>query len=432
MEETNVKKLFVGEILIVDDEIQKEGSEISFIVEHLENKGFSVLKKETFPTLEDLECHKISMVICDWMFLGRYVDGDLNAEAVIGFINRVQSKFFVPVFICTGTQKENVEQYLMNPDFMCETYKNNGASSIFIVNKEEIKGDLIFSFLNNWLEKNPSVKLMKEWEISIENVKNKMFTDLYKTSEYWPCVLAKNFKEDEEQNIPEAMGEFVTKNLLSRICDYDISEIADGENAEVDMEVVLEGERCYHYENTTVGRTTAFKTGDILQKDEALFIVIKRQCDLNREENSNLYVLKMQELATIGENPIAVDMEKNEICILSTSYKLDKSKEKKINKELDRAFEKTRVLFRGKIIETVSQVIIPCICGKKAVSINLKELEHINLTEDELGQYIRRARLLEPYCSIVVDKFAAYMSSKGSMRTPKELFTGKYFIDEEG
>lgn len=428
MDETNVKKLFVGEILVVDDEIQEEGSDISIIIEYLEEKGFSVLKKETFPPIEALEGHKISMVICDWMFIKQ--DDDLNAESVIRFINSIQLKYFIPVFICTGSKKEDVENYLLNPHFMCVNYKNNEASSIFIVNKGEIKGDLIFSFLHNWLEKNPSVKLMKEWEMSIEKVKNKMFTDLYTTSEYWPCVLAKNFNEDQERNVPEAMGEFVTKNLLSRICDYSISEIAHGEDAEVDLEMVLEGERCYHYENTTVEATTAFKTGDVLQKGEELFIVIKRQCDLNREQNTNLYVLNMQELATIDQIPIAVDLDNNEVRIFSARYQLEKCKESRINKELDKAFGKTRVLHRGKILETVFQVIVPCVCGKKAVSIDLRQLGLINLEDGEITEYKRIARLLEPYTSIIVDKFASYMSSKGSMRIPEELFTEKYFVDD--
>lgn len=428
MDEANVKNLFVGEILVVDDEIQEEESDISVIIEYLESQGFSLIKKETFPLIEKLEGHKISMVICDWMFIENNLD--LNAEAVIGFINNIQSKYFIPVFICTGSKKEDVVRYLTNPDFNCGNYKNNEASSIFIVNKDEIKGDMIFEFLHKWLEKNPSVKLMKEWEISIENVKNKMFSDLYKTSEYWPCVLAKTFRADREQNIPEAMGEFVTRNLLSRICDYNISEIVEGENADIDMEVVLEGERCYHYENANIKATTAFKTGDILQKGEALFIVVKRQCDLNGSANKNLYVLRMKELTEVEQKPIAVNLEGNEVRIFSAHYQLEKSEEDKINKELDNAFEKTRVLHQGKILETAFQVIVPCVCRKKAVAIDLRRLELIELIDEKLVEYERIARLLEPYISIVVDKFASYMSSKGSMRIPEELFTERYFIDD--
>ena len=67
--------------------------------------------------------------------------------------------------------------------------------------------------------------------------------------------------------------------------------------------------------------------------------------------------------------------------------------------------------------------------GKKVVMIDLKELDIVKFESVEFKQYERVARLLEPYISIVTDKFAAYMSSKGSMRIPEELFTEKFFID---
>ena len=121
------------------------------------------------------------------------------------------------VFICTSLDKPDVEKYLANPEYNCTRYKKNEASSIFVVKKGDIKNDKLFDFLKEWLKKNPSVKLLKEWEISLEIAKNNMFNELYNASEYWPWVLAKTYKEDGERNIGDSMGEFVTKNLLSRI-----------------------------------------------------------------------------------------------------------------------------------------------------------------------------------------------------------------------
>ena len=124
----------------------------------------------------------------------------------------------------------------------------------------------LFDFLQDWLLKNPSVKLLKEWELSLEIAKNNMFNDLYNASEYWPWVLAKAFKEDGEKNIGESMGEFVTKNLFSRISDYSIGEITPDSSVDICVESVLEGERCYYYSDTSINSTTSFKTGDILKK----------------------------------------------------------------------------------------------------------------------------------------------------------------------
>lgn len=426
-----IKRMFVGEILIVDDDVYEEDTDAYVIAEYLKQQEFSVMTKDTFPKENELVGHKLSMIICDWGF--RDENDEENARAVISFLNMVQSKQFSPVFICTSYDKIEVEKYLVDAKYNCTRYKNNAASSIFIVKKGDIKGEKLFEFLEKWLLNNPSVKLLKEWETSLEIAKNNMFNDMYNASEYWPWVLAKAYKEDGEKNIGEAMGEFVTKNLLSRISEYDIKEMLPDNNININVEEVLEGERCYYYSETSINSDTSFKTGDIIKRGEELFIVIKRQCDLNRKENMDLYVLKMSEMKQISKNPISINQEENTIQIMENTYPLNGTKIQKINKQLETVFEKTRALHKGKILETAFQVIIPCVCHKKVVAVDLKSLDIIKFSNAKFELYERVARLLEPYVSIVIDKFAAYMSSKGSMRIPEELFTEKFFVeDSEG
>lgn len=424
-----IKRMFVGEILIVDDDVYEEDTDAYVIANYLREQNFSVITKDTFPKENELVGHKLSMVICDWMF--KRSDDDGNAREVIAFLNKVQSKEFIPVFICTSIDKIDVERYLTNSEYNCDRYKKNEASSIFVVKKGDIKGEKLFEFLEKWLLNNPSVKLLKEWETSLEIAKNNMFNDMYNASEYWPWVLAKTYKEDGEKNIGEAMGEFVTKNLLSRISDYGIEELEPDGSVDISVEAVLEGERCYYYSNGTIDKDTSFKTGDILKKSGKFYIVIKRQCDLNRSDNSNLYVLKMSEVKNASVNPISISEDGMTIHILNNHYSLGETDISIINEELSDVYSKTRVLHKGKILEMNSQVIIPCVCGKKVVSIELKELILIEFKDNNVDKYTRVARLLEPYISIVTEKFASYMSSKGSMRTPEELFTGKYFIDDK-
>lgn len=422
-----IKEMFVGEILIVDDQVYEEYTEAYVMADYLKKQGFSVIEKETFPVENELAGHKLSMVICDWMLLKGNEEG--NAQAVINFLNRVQSKEFIPIFICTSIDRNVVEEYLTDSKYNCKNYKANAASSIIIVRKEDIKNEKIFDFLTEWLLKNPSVKLLKEWEKSLEIAKNNMFNELYNASEYWPWVLAKTYHEDGEKDIGESMGEFVTKNLLSRISEYCIEDVIADVNVDIDVATVLEGERCLYYQDNAVTSQTAFKTGDILKKGHKWYIIVKRQCDLNRTQNDNLYVLKMSELKNVGVEPISVSEDGKTIYIFNKGYPLDEADINTINEQLSEAYSKTRVLHKGKILEINSQVIIPCVCGKKVVSIDLTGLSCIEIKDIE--QYERIARLLEPYISIVTDKFAFYMSSKGSMRTPIELFTKKYFIDEE-
>lgn len=169
----DTKRMFVGEVLIVDDEVYEEDTDAYVIANYLEQQNFSVIRKDTFPDISHLAGHKLSMVICDWMFKKGDMDG--NARAVIDFLDKVQSKEFIPVFICTSLEKSEVERYLIDPNYNCTRYKSNDASSIFVVKKGDIQGEKLFDFLQDWLLKNPSVKLLKEWELSLESAKNNMF-----------------------------------------------------------------------------------------------------------------------------------------------------------------------------------------------------------------------------------------------------------------
>ena len=73
-----IKKMFVGEILIIDDEVDEEYTEAWTIAEYLRTQNFSVITKDTFPNESELAGHKLSLVICDWMF--KRGDEDGNCE----------------------------------------------------------------------------------------------------------------------------------------------------------------------------------------------------------------------------------------------------------------------------------------------------------------------------------------------------------------
>lgn len=427
----NIREKFQGDIIIVDDEVNTPDTDIFNIKSFLLSEKYTVIEYDTFPQESELLSRKIAFIICDWLFIK--TNDDNNAEAVIKFLNKMQEHIFVPVFICSSIERNEIERYLLVEGKGCKKYKKNDASCIFIVKKSDIKGKKIYSFLDNWLIKNPSVKLLKEWEKSIETAKNKMFNDLYVESEYWPCVIAKNFTEDRV-NPGNAIGEFLTKNLLSRISDYNISAIENNAHESVDLERVLDGERCFYYDSKEITKDTVFFTGDILLLGDKYYVNIKRQCDLNNIDNKNLYLLNVSKLDSIENSPISIDSDLSGIKVYDKHFNLSEDKAKTINKAMEKVFSKTRALHKGKILEINSEVIIPCVCCMKAAKIDLRSLEVEKLVveqEDNISKFKRVARLLEPYITIVIEKFSAYTSSKGSMRTPEELFSGKFFINDD-
>lgn len=70
-----------------------------------------------------------------------------------------------------------------------------------------------------------------------------------------------------------------------------------------------------------------------------------------------------------------------------------------------------------------------CVCHLDVCKISLRSLRVISVANLKTD-YKRKARLLEPYISIVTEKFASYITSKGTMRTPESLLTHKFICQD--
>lgn len=73
----NIRKMFKGEILIIDDEINDDSTDIYKIAQYLNENRFYVLPYEVFPDSSEICNVNISFMICDWKFTDG--DEDLNA-----------------------------------------------------------------------------------------------------------------------------------------------------------------------------------------------------------------------------------------------------------------------------------------------------------------------------------------------------------------
>lgn len=423
----NVRKTFKGEILIIDDEVNDDSTDIYKIKHYLEINHFHVLSYDSFPVSDEIDNLNIAFMICDWKF--KDGDEDYNAEQVISFLNQITRDRLFPIFICTSLDKQFVKDYLLSS---CEKFKDNMASCIFVVNKNEIQNEKIFEIINQWLANNPSIKTMKAWERAIDRAKEKLFSDLYNESEYWPLVLYQSFEVDGD-DANEEMGQFLSRNLFSRVNNtYTFEKFARTEDMNIDLLKILDGERTFYYQDEIITDDTLLHTGDIFESAGKLFINIKRQCDLIRN-NVDVYLLSLESAGNMVNAPIRLSDDKKHLLILGVEYEIESKPLQKINTALDKAFGKTNALYQGKFLEKNYEVIIPCVYHLDVCRINLRSLKVISI-ETLKTDYKRKARLLEPYINIVTEKFATYVSSKGTMRTPEALLTHKFLIrdiDEE-
>ncbi len=422
----NIRKMFKGEILIIDDEVNDLETDICKIKCYLESNRFPVRAYEAIPLIDEIVALNIAFVICDWKFID--ADEDENARNVIEFLNELTQDKLIPVFICTTIEKPTIKAYL-SADGGCKKFKDNDASCVFVVDKSEIKDEKIFEVINNWLNKNPSIKTMKSWENSIDRAKEKLFSDLYNESEYWPLVLYQSFETDgDDPN--EGMGQFLSRNLFSRVSDtYSFEKflLPESEEKDIDLLKILNRERTLYYMDDAITDDTVLHTGDIFESEEKSYINIKRQCDLIRG-NKNVYLLDLKFAGSMSDAPIRLSEDKKVLSILGKNYSIADKTVQNINNCLDNAFSKTNALHQGKFLEKVFEVIIPCVYKYDVCKIDLRSLNVIPV--DELKEnYKRKARLLEPYINIVTEKFASYVSSKGAMRTPEALLTHKFFYD---
>lgn len=424
----NVRRNFPGEIVIIDDEINDELSEIYEIKEYLCKNRFSVLSYESIPNVAELKEHKIGFIICDWRFSS--FREDRNAEIVIQFLNEITESMFAPIFICTTLSKNTLEEILLAENG-CKKYKGNDASCIFIVEKSNIKDDKIFTAINTWMEHNPSVKTMKEWERVLDVAKEKMLSSMYSETEFWPNILYKSFEEDGEDP-SDGIGQFLTRSLVSWVGHtYKFSRYDNTTDLnQQDIRVILERERTLYYSEgeRVITSTSIIYTGDIFESDNKKYINIKRQCDLMRD-NKDLYLLCLNNAGRLSDHPIRLSEDKSKVCIVGKNYSLGDVKIDKINKAFDEVFSKTNTMHKGKFLEKVFEVIIPCVCGYEVCKIDLRTLSVVSMDVIR-DKYKRVARLLEPYINIVTEKFGSYISSKGVMRTPETLLTHKFIYNE--
>lgn len=423
----NIRTMFKGDIVIIDDEVNDASTDIYKIKQYLMENHFQTRSYESIPLVEEVRGLDIAFIICDWRFKDR--DDDLNAEQIISFLNEVTCNRLIPIFICTSLDKQFVKNYLIEG---CKKFKDNYASCIFVVNKNEIQNEKIFDIIDQWISNNPSIKTMKAWEKAIERAKEKLFSDLYDESEYWPLVLYDSFEADgEDPN--EELGQFLSRNLIARSSgSFEFEKIKCRKLGSIDIVGVLDGERTFYYQDENVNDTTLLHTGDIFESAGKLYINIKRQCDLMRG-NKDVYLLTLESAGRMGGAPVRLTEDKQSLCILGKEHNIAKKKLENINEALNNAFVKTNALHQGKFLEKNYEVIIPCVYHLEVCRINLRSLKVI--TVDTLKtDYKRKARLLEPYINIVTEKFATYVSSKGTMRTPETLLTHQFIIcdiDEE-
>lgn len=437
----DVERLFNGIAVIVDNEIEDKESAIYKIKGLIEAKNIPVATFSEVPQLDTIPAlASASFIILDWDYTNGEFDiedgeriavpGELsesNETRLIDFIKKLLDEIFVPVFIFTAKPSNTVIESLREASL----WDDSKVNRIFVKQKAEVDTDEeLFSAITEWVKKMPSVYVLKEWEGIIRQAQSSMFNELYTYSPNWAKIIWDMLKADSRDNQRE-FGDFITKQLLNRIVGYSFDEatITTGDKIHIEeLQKVVEGER---FVRCSQPQPQAY-TGDLFLDTDSghnvYYLNIRAQCDLARNSNPDLYLIRGTELSDADIVTKEIEFTNNKILQFGAEkrYSLEDlgeicQNEEKLNElnELFSTYRKNAYFTNGNIIGKKSEIIITCVAGNKALKFRL-DIDKIKNYNQMKGKLI--GRILPPYITQIQQNCASYIVREGIMPVPNEIF----------
>jgi hypothetical protein len=388
----NVEQLLKGIVVVIDDELDKPDANINKIIEQLNDKNYPILKYKELDKIDIAKLGYVSFLLLDWDLRENLLDesdkiGGVKLTGIrdeyivenIKFIREIIDSTFCPIFIFSNQDVNNIETKLVQEKITHE----NKPSRIFIKSKRDVENSgQLFAEIEAWLKSNPSMYVLKKWEIEYQNAINIFFNDFQNFSPFWPLILWECFKKDGVNPSLE-LAELLTRNLHNRMRPFEFSEkILINKNYEPKREevrTVLEGER---FLPVSILKDCDIGTGDIFKIKNSYYLNIRPQCDLLRCEEAMIYCIK--------GNVITKKME-----------------------------EKSFLPEIGQFEERKDMEIIPFINNGKTLAFYFKDI-HIKSFNEMKDNRI--GRLLPPYITRIQQRFALYLQRQGLPRIPDDAF----------
>jgi hypothetical protein len=439
----DIKRLFEGIAVIIDDEINEENSSIMQIKRIIENKNIPVLAYNELPKLAMIpSLAKASFIILDWDYSSSadmvtadervmIPDAYRNEQenALLAFIQQLLQQTFMPVFIFTFKPLEDVTNKLRER----ELWSRDKPNRIFVQQKSKVSSeDHLFVEIQNWMKEMPSVYVLKEWEGIISLAKTAMFSEMFGYSPQWATVLWDMLKTDSIENHRE-FGDFISRSLLARISGYAFDEdviVSQQPPSREELRIIAQGERYIRYES----QPEQAYAGDLFKIGGKYCLNIRAQCDLSRSASGATYNPTLY--CIIGEKLRSKDIVTEDIRFTSEGelvfgngkkYTLDQMRDMLTDVDalgkMNGLFARQRntIFFRhGTFLERTDNVIVGCIADEEAIQFGL-EIINVNFAENKDK---RIGRVLPPYIERVQQKCAHYMIREGTMPIPHAVYAG--------
>ncbi len=404
----DIKKLFSGIAIIIDDNIKKEnsGDLILKIRDQLKKKHIPILEYEDLPDDKEICNFKnINFILLDWYLFENLesrvkINEQLFIKNNIEFLKKIKNVGFIPVFIFSNQEPRSIIEKLSGEDIYNESSNNN----VFIKRKQDLLSEdndnLLFAEIEKWLKGTPSMYVLKKWEYSLSKAKRKLFWDFYEINPNWPSVLQKTFTDDGS-DVNYELGNFIYKNLSARaeqiIFDDNILDQEDDNISKQDIRKVLEAERFIKNgalpDKPCTGDLFEYDFDDNGLKEKRYYLNIRPECDIVRPKNPELYCLECR--------------------IIS-----------------DESINSEKLFNRGSFAEKVNNAYIPFINNGEIIKVCFRNMKIFKWKEKlkdkndkETGKMFKETRigkLLPPYITKVQQRYSFYLQRQGLPAIPEK------------
>ena len=390
-------ELFKGIAVVIDDQVHDTRATISEIIKQIKKHHIPLIKYTDLPEeTETLHFRSLSFLLLDWRLNGlepqETMDGiqlpsgleKSKIEKNIKFIQILRKFCFCPIFIFTNEDADSIKSILIKK----RLYQEGKPNHIFVKSKADLLAEgSVKKEIEQWLEANPTVYVLKKWETQYKKSKAGLFNDFFNMSPSWPTIMWKNFYDDRVNQAQE-LGELISRNLTTRMSPFDFDKrFIEQCNCAVspdELNKVLEGERFIKKDQLNCDD---IGTGDVFKLSGKYYINIRASCDLipdrsktnSSQDDINLYLIK-------GNN--LTQPKKQELY----SKKYGNFQENDNN-----------------------SIVFPL--DNKAIDFRFKDLTIKNWAELKDK---RIGRLLPPHITKIQHKYALYIKRQGLPRIPSE------------
>lgn len=401
----STEELFSGIGMVIDDQVfnPESSDKIISIVENLESKGFPLAKYDKIPVVSGGNIAKFSFVLLDWELVSISDEQGspipLASELVkstrdplLQFIKTIIKDCYVPIFIFSNNEVENIKNILQNNKIDIDN------APIFIKNKSDLISDGVVKEIGAWIDKMPSIYVLKVWDNAVERAKIHTFQQLSNTK-YWPLVIWET-AEDDSVNPNEELLDVLTQNIFERMQPLSIEKeqlFKIGEIKPTKDEVlnVLRAQRLEVSPNRE-----ASMTGDIYKIGEKYYLNIRPTCDcVDRKEQECTNCKKKNCLECSNANKVYL-------------IKFEALKQKD-EKEL---FEHKYGVFK----ERNNEAILGPLMGEKFYRFKFKDIT-IRLYSDVKDN--KEGRILQPFIRHITERYALYIQRQALPRIPSQAIS---------